>query len=190
VPGIGFDADPAAAAILPLPGKLTGSGTSLSVDPAENNAFRAINRAWKQGAGVQFLAGAANRGGSLSDHRTLGVGTERLGQLARLDRRTHLCERHAAEEASYRSVSNRGARASTGLDPLAMLEPHGSTDRYEASSSGVPLAGGCVGRSRASELTKSFCADSESPVIRIASATICSAGKELHGPRPAAPGSV
>ena len=62
VPGIGFDADPAAAAIVPPPGKLTGSGAALSVDPAENNAFRAINRAWKQGASVRFLAGAANRG--------------------------------------------------------------------------------------------------------------------------------
>ena len=45
VPGTGFDANPAAAAIVPPPGRITGSGASLAVDPAQNNAFRAINRA-------------------------------------------------------------------------------------------------------------------------------------------------
>jgi hypothetical protein len=57
VPGIGFDANPAAAAIVPPPGVVTGSGSALAVDPAQNNAFRAINRAWRQGAAVQFAAG-------------------------------------------------------------------------------------------------------------------------------------
>ncbi len=52
VPGIGFDANPGAAAIVPPPGRLTGSGPDLAVDPAQNNAFRAINRAWKAGASV------------------------------------------------------------------------------------------------------------------------------------------
>jgi hypothetical protein len=52
VPGIGFDANPSAAAIVPPPGRLTGSGPDLAVDPAQNNAFRAINRAWKTGASV------------------------------------------------------------------------------------------------------------------------------------------
>jgi hypothetical protein len=52
VPGIGFDANPNAAAIVPPPGRLTGSGPDLAVDPAQNNAFRAINRAWKTGASV------------------------------------------------------------------------------------------------------------------------------------------
>jgi hypothetical protein len=62
VPGIGFNSDPSAAAIVPPPGKITGSGPVLAVDPAQNNAFRAINRAWKQGASVQYLAGTADRG--------------------------------------------------------------------------------------------------------------------------------
>jgi zinc carboxypeptidase len=52
VPGIGFDAEPAAAAIAPPPGRVTGDGDILVVDPSENNAFRAINRAWQQGATV------------------------------------------------------------------------------------------------------------------------------------------
>ncbi len=57
VPGPGFDADPAAAAIVPAPGRLTGAGPSLSLDPAQNNSFRALNRAWKAGADVQFANG-------------------------------------------------------------------------------------------------------------------------------------
>jgi hypothetical protein len=61
VPGIGFDASPDAAAIVPPVGKITGSGPALALDPAQNNAFRAVNQAWKQGASVQFVAGAQPR---------------------------------------------------------------------------------------------------------------------------------
>jgi hypothetical protein len=62
VPGVGFDTNASAAAIVPPPGKITGSGPALAVDPAENNAFRAINRAWKQGATVRFAAGTPGSG--------------------------------------------------------------------------------------------------------------------------------
>jgi hypothetical protein len=57
VPGIGFDASASAAAIVPPPGTLTGTGQALSLDPAQNNTFRAINRAWKAGGSVQFADG-------------------------------------------------------------------------------------------------------------------------------------
>ena len=57
VPGLGFNSDPAAAAIVPPAGRMTAAGPVLIVDPAQNNAFRAINRAWKQGATVQANAG-------------------------------------------------------------------------------------------------------------------------------------
>jgi hypothetical protein len=57
VPGPGFDTNPSAAAIVPPPGRLTGSGPALSLDPAQNNSYRAINRAWKSGASVQFADG-------------------------------------------------------------------------------------------------------------------------------------
>src|SRR5207249_262116 len=57
VPGIGFNTSAAAAAIVPPAGKVTGSGPALAVDPAQNNAFRGVNRAWKQGATVQFAGG-------------------------------------------------------------------------------------------------------------------------------------
>jgi len=62
VPGVGFNSSPNAAAIVPPAGKIRGSGPALAVDPAQNNAFRAVNRAWKQGATVQFLAGAPGSG--------------------------------------------------------------------------------------------------------------------------------
>jgi hypothetical protein len=38
---------------------VSGSGPVLVVDPAQNNTFRAINRAWRQGATVQASAGAS-----------------------------------------------------------------------------------------------------------------------------------
>ena len=62
VPGIGFDSNPAAAAIVPLPGAMTGTGPVLLVDPAENNAYRAVNRAWKQGATVGVVRASDGAG--------------------------------------------------------------------------------------------------------------------------------
>ncbi len=60
VPGIGFDTNPAAAAIVPPAGRITGSGEAISVDPAQNNAYRAINLAWKRGAPVHFVRGSSS----------------------------------------------------------------------------------------------------------------------------------
>ena len=57
VPGAGFDTSPSAAAIVPPEGRITGTGASLALDPAQNNAYRAINRAWTAGATVQFADG-------------------------------------------------------------------------------------------------------------------------------------
>ena len=56
VPGVGFDTNAVAAAIVPPPGRVTGEGPALSLDPAQNNTFRALNQAWKQGATVSFDA--------------------------------------------------------------------------------------------------------------------------------------
>jgi hypothetical protein len=63
VPGIGFNTSAAAAAIVPPPGRMTGAGPVLAVDPAQNNSFRAINRAWQQGATVHLAAGRYLIGG-------------------------------------------------------------------------------------------------------------------------------
>jgi hypothetical protein len=59
VPGLGFDSNRSAAAIVPPPGRVDGSGPALALDPAQNNTFRAINRALDAGLDVQIarLAG-------------------------------------------------------------------------------------------------------------------------------------
>ncbi|HSM61707.1 MAG TPA: M14 family metallopeptidase, partial [Longimicrobiales bacterium] len=45
-PGVGFDDMPWAAGVRPSPGRITGSGGALLLDPAQNNSFRALNAAW------------------------------------------------------------------------------------------------------------------------------------------------
>jgi hypothetical protein len=52
VPGAGFETNPMAAAVLPPTVGITGTGANLSINPAETNAFRAINAAWKANASV------------------------------------------------------------------------------------------------------------------------------------------
>jgi hypothetical protein len=46
-----------AAGIIPPPGKITGAGDQLSVDPAQNDAFRLINRVVEQRGEVRFDSG-------------------------------------------------------------------------------------------------------------------------------------
>jgi len=49
VPGPGFDTDPVAAGIRPPAARPTGSGPVLVIEPGQNNAFRAVNAAWRAG---------------------------------------------------------------------------------------------------------------------------------------------
>jgi hypothetical protein len=60
--GLGFDSNPMARAIVPTAGRITGAGPALAVNPAENNAFKAVNRAWKAGASVTFVASPTSAG--------------------------------------------------------------------------------------------------------------------------------
>jgi hypothetical protein len=46
-----------AGAIVPTPGRISGAGPRLAVDPAENNAFRLLNRAMAAGGTVRFESG-------------------------------------------------------------------------------------------------------------------------------------
>ena len=62
-PGVGFDTDSVAVGILPPPGRTTGSGSRLAVDPAQNNAFRALNKAWAADGTVRFESGTAGSNG-------------------------------------------------------------------------------------------------------------------------------
>jgi len=49
VPGPGFDTDPVAAGIRPPAARPSGSGPVLVIEPGQNNAFRAVNAAWRAG---------------------------------------------------------------------------------------------------------------------------------------------
>jgi hypothetical protein len=61
-PGVGFDTHPVAAGIVPLPGRLAGSGAAVYLDPAQNNSFIALNRAWAAGADVRWAGDPGGRG--------------------------------------------------------------------------------------------------------------------------------
>jgi len=62
-PGVGFDTDPVARAIVPPEGRVSGSGGALVLDAAENNSYKAMNRAWSLGGQVGFAPGSAGEGG-------------------------------------------------------------------------------------------------------------------------------
>ena len=57
VPGAGFNTHPGASAIVPPGGRITGTGAVLALDPAQNNTYRALNRAWAGGGSVQYADG-------------------------------------------------------------------------------------------------------------------------------------
>ncbi len=54
-PGVGFNTNETAAGILPFPGSIKGSGSTLLLDPKENNTFRVLGEAWKQGLSVELI---------------------------------------------------------------------------------------------------------------------------------------
>lgn len=53
----GFDTNPVASAVVPLPGEISGSGDAVVVNPGQNNGFRMVNRALADGAQVRFAEG-------------------------------------------------------------------------------------------------------------------------------------
>lgn len=61
--GVGFNSNANAAGIVPRPGRATGSGGALAVDAAQNNSFKAINRAWREGGRVRFQPGTPGDSG-------------------------------------------------------------------------------------------------------------------------------
>jgi hypothetical protein len=61
--GVGYNSNANAAGIIPLPGRATGGGGALVVDAAQNNAFKAINRAWSEGGRIRFQPGTPGDSG-------------------------------------------------------------------------------------------------------------------------------
>ncbi len=83
--GVGFDSHPVAAAITPLAGKVTGSGATLVLDAAQNNSFRALNRAWQAEASVAFVPGQSGGVGDAGSGRYVvgGLGGGQAHDLVR-----------------------------------------------------------------------------------------------------------
>ena len=118
VPGIGFDSNPNAAAILPPTGRLTGSGPDLSVAAAQNNAFRAINSAWKHGATVQLTTGSESRYfiSGLSE----SAQAELVSSLALIAERAERAER-------MERVEPANARQTIARPRIGLVRPWGSS---------------------------------------------------------------
>lgn len=73
-PMSGFNTNPNAAGIEPLPAKFTGSGSVALVDPKENNSFRMVNKALKSNGRVSYTNGK---------YAIEGVSTNTLTQWAK-----------------------------------------------------------------------------------------------------------
>jgi hypothetical protein len=58
-PGVGFDSNPIARALVPPTGSAPGGGGALILDPAQNNSYKALARAWSEGGTVRFAPGTA-----------------------------------------------------------------------------------------------------------------------------------
>ena len=105
VPGAGFETSAMAAAIVPPPSPLTGSGEHLSIDPAQTNAFRAINATWQAN-------GSVSRAGDR--YVISGLGESAITELAR----------------SLAITGERVATAGTAIRKprIALFEPPNSMD--------------------------------------------------------------
>jgi Zinc carboxypeptidase len=164
VPGTGFNSDASAAVIAPPDGRISGSGDVLLLDPAQNNTFKAINRAWNQGATVQASAGASGapirfavRGlsGAAQDDlvRSLALQAERtLSAPGRAIRRPRIGLFQpwtgAMDEGWTRWVLEQYGFTFTAIHPEDFASP--LADRIDvlivADDARVPVAGAAAGR--------------------------------------------
>jgi len=88
-PGLGYESDTVAAGILPMPGRMVGGGEGLALSPAQNNTFRAVNRAWERGGTVRYRPGRAAGGGTEPEAHFV-IGGLGSSQIQRLVRELHL----------------------------------------------------------------------------------------------------
>jgi len=75
-----FTTNAMAAGIVPPAATITGRGSALLLDPAQNNTFRLINRALATGASVRFLPPSAGRG---TRYALTGPNPQRLDSAAK-----------------------------------------------------------------------------------------------------------
>ena len=113
-PDAPFTTNAAAAGIVPPPARISGAGDCLSVDPAQNDAFRLINRALADGGAVQYEDGGARGGRYLVSGVARREG-RRLGERALAARRAQGRGRRTARRRCSRASrsTSRGPRAWT-----------------------------------------------------------------------------
>ncbi|HEU4989078.1 MAG TPA: M14 family zinc carboxypeptidase [Gemmatimonadaceae bacterium] len=78
-PDAPFETNAEAAGIVPPAGGITGSGSAVTVDPAQTNAFRFMNRALADGATLGFVPGT---GGASGQYVVSGAPPATLDALA------------------------------------------------------------------------------------------------------------
>ncbi len=118
VPGIGFDSNPNAAAIVPPAGRVTGSGPDLAVDPAQNNAFRAINRAWKDATARACSCRRHFRRRYVISGLSESAQDELVRTLALVAERVERRSWNADGAPAHRLVPSLGLEHGRGLDSL------------------------------------------------------------------------
>lgn len=124
--GVGFNSHPVAAAILP-PESNAGGGGMLVADPAQNNAFKAINRAWHAGGQVRFVPGVAGEGGeggTSGRYEIRGLPGSARAALARdLHLRVGGSGDGSGGASSLGGGRGRAGDAARGGDPVALARP-------------------------------------------------------------------
>lgn len=95
VPGVGFDTSAMAAAIVPPVPAITGAGPHLSIDPADTNAFRAINAALKTGltvgrAGERYVINDVREDDAADLVKSLAIRAERIANPGTPIREPHV----------------------------------------------------------------------------------------------------
>jgi hypothetical protein len=90
-----------AAGIVAPPGRITGAGPVIALDPAQTNVFRFINRALAQGASLSFRGGS---NGASGEYLVSGLGASAADALAD---ELHVRAARASGTAGARAVKPR-----------------------------------------------------------------------------------
>jgi hypothetical protein len=112
-PGVGFDSHPVARAVVPPEGTVQGGGSALVLDPAQNNTYKALARAWAQGARVRFAPGTASPDSGAAGTSGSWV-VEGLGGSARAS---------LVEDLRLRASGGSAAGQSVGRPRIALYRP-------------------------------------------------------------------
>jgi zinc carboxypeptidase len=76
--GAGFNTNAVAAGIVPPEGRITGNGGALLLDLAQNNSYRAMNRAWTEGGQVRVIPGGEGASAGYAITGLSGTAQQRL----------------------------------------------------------------------------------------------------------------